>query len=77
LITIFSKASLIVSVGADFGDWQGGGFDAGYAKGRIPKAGRCLVIFNEANMTLSGAAADKRLQCLLQIKQALFTYIIL
>jgi molybdopterin-containing oxidoreductase family iron-sulfur binding subunit len=27
----FSKASLIVSVGADFlGDWQGGGF--GYAK---------------------------------------------
>jgi molybdopterin-containing oxidoreductase family iron-sulfur binding subunit len=31
----FSKASLIVSVGADFGDWQGGGFDAGYAKGRI------------------------------------------
>jgi molybdopterin-containing oxidoreductase family iron-sulfur binding subunit len=34
----FSKASLIVSVGADFlGDWQGGGFDAGYAKGRILK----------------------------------------
>jgi molybdopterin-containing oxidoreductase family iron-sulfur binding subunit len=39
----FSKASLIVSVGADFlGDWQGGGF--GYAKGRILKQGRCLVI---------------------------------
>ena len=30
----FSKADTIVSVGADFlGDWQGGGFDAGYAKG--------------------------------------------
>jgi molybdopterin-containing oxidoreductase family iron-sulfur binding subunit len=24
-----------------FGDWQGGGFDAGYAKGRILKQGRC------------------------------------
>ena len=37
----FSKADTIVSVGADFlGDWQGGGFDAGYAKGRIPKNGK-------------------------------------
>ena len=58
----FSKASLIVSVGADFlGDWQGGGFDAGYAQGRIPKAGKMSRHFQfEANMTLSGAAADKR-----------------
>jgi molybdopterin-containing oxidoreductase family iron-sulfur binding subunit len=47
LVDYFSKASLIVSVGADFlGDWQGGGFDAGYAKGRIPKAGKMSVIFN-------------------------------
>ena len=37
----FSKASLIVSVGADFlGDWQGGGYDSSYAKGRIPRAGK-------------------------------------
>ncbi|WP_374505455.1 TAT-variant-translocated molybdopterin oxidoreductase [Flavobacterium sp.] len=59
----FSKASLIVSVGADFlGDWQGGGYDAGYAQGRIPKNGKMSRHFQlEANMTLSGAAADKRL----------------
>lgn len=59
----FSKASLIVSVGADFlGDWQGGGYDSGYAQGRIPKSGKMSRHFQlEANMTLSGAAADKRL----------------
>jgi molybdopterin-containing oxidoreductase family iron-sulfur binding subunit len=58
----FSKASLIVSVGADFlGDWQGGSFDSGYAQGRIPKNGKMSRHFQlEANMTLSGAAADKR-----------------
>ena len=58
----FSKASLIVSVGADFlGDWQGGGYDSGYAQGRIPKNGKMSRHFQlEANMTLSGAAADKR-----------------
>jgi molybdopterin-containing oxidoreductase family iron-sulfur binding subunit len=43
----FSKASLIVSVGADFlGDWQGGGYDAGYAKGRSLKQEECHVTFN-------------------------------
>jgi molybdopterin-containing oxidoreductase family iron-sulfur binding subunit len=59
----FSKASLIVSVGADFlGDWQGGSYDAGYAKGRIPKNGKMSRHFQmEANMTLTGAAADKRM----------------
>lgn len=59
----FSKASVIVSVGADFlGDWQGGSYDSGYAKGRIPKNGKMSKHFQlEANMTLSGAAADKRL----------------
>jgi len=58
----FSKASLIVSVGADFlGDWQGGGYDAGYAQGRIPQNGKMSRHFQfESNMTLSGAAADKR-----------------
>ncbi len=58
----FSKANTIVSLDADFlGDWQGGGFDAGYAQGRIPQAGKMSKHFQfEANMTLSGAAADKR-----------------
>ncbi|WP_338841336.1 TAT-variant-translocated molybdopterin oxidoreductase [Flavobacterium ginsenosidimutans] len=58
----FSKASLIVSVGADFlGDWQGGGYDTGYAQGRIPQSGKMSRHFQfESNMTLSGAAADKR-----------------
>ncbi|MCH2490183.1 MAG: TAT-variant-translocated molybdopterin oxidoreductase [Flavobacteriales bacterium] len=58
----FSKAEVIISVGADFlGDWQGGGYDAGYAQGRIPKNGKMSrhVQF-ESNMTLSGASADKR-----------------
>lgn len=59
----FSKATFIVSIGADFlGDWQGGGYDEGYAKGRIPKKkimSRHIQI--ESNMTLSGANADKRL----------------
>jgi MoCo/4Fe-4S cofactor protein with predicted Tat translocation signal len=59
----FSKASLIVSVDADFlGDWQGGSYDAGYAQGRIPKNGKMSRHFQlESNMTLSGAAADRRL----------------
>ncbi len=59
----FSKASLIVSVGADFlGDWQGGSYDASYAQGRVPKNGKMSRHFQlESNMTLSGAAADKRI----------------
>ena len=59
----FSKADVILSVGADFlGDWQGGGFDGGYAKGRIPKNGKMSKhIQIEANMSLSGANADKRI----------------
>ncbi|WP_347373861.1 TAT-variant-translocated molybdopterin oxidoreductase [Aequorivita sp. Q41] len=58
----FSKAEVIVSVGADFlGDWQGGSYSKGYAQGRIPKNGKISrhVQF-EANMTLSGGKADKR-----------------
>jgi len=59
----FSKAEVIVSVGADFlGDWQGGGFDSGYAKGRIPKHGKMSKHYQfEANMSLSGANADVRI----------------
>ena len=58
----FSKAAVIVSLDADFlGDWQGGSYDSGYAKGRVPQAGKMSKHFQfEANMTLSGAAADKR-----------------
>ncbi|WP_299127414.1 TAT-variant-translocated molybdopterin oxidoreductase [uncultured Winogradskyella sp.] len=59
----FSKAQTIVSVGADFlGDWQGGGFESGYAKNRIPENGKMSRhIQFESNMSLSGANADKRI----------------
>jgi MoCo/4Fe-4S cofactor protein with predicted Tat translocation signal len=62
----FSKASCIVSIGADFlGDWQGGGFSSGYTKTRVPKGknGKAKMSKHyqfEANMTLSGANADYR-----------------
>ena len=59
----FEKADVIVGVGADFlGDWQGGGYDKGYAAGRIPKQGKMSKhIQMEANMSLTGANADKRI----------------
>ena len=59
----FSKADYILSVGADFlGDWQGGGFESGYAKGRQPQKGKMSKhVQLEANMSLAGANADKRL----------------
>jgi len=59
----FGKADVIVSVGADFlGDWQGGGYESGYTGGRIPKQGKMSKhIQIEANMSLSGANADKRI----------------
>ncbi|MBT8309091.1 MAG: TAT-variant-translocated molybdopterin oxidoreductase, partial [Flavobacteriaceae bacterium] len=59
----FSKATTIVSVGADFlANWQGGGFDSGYSQGRIPKDGKMSRhIQFESNMTLTGANADKRI----------------
>jgi molybdopterin-containing oxidoreductase family iron-sulfur binding subunit len=58
----FEKADVIVSVGADFlTDWQGGGFEVGYAKGRVPKNGKMSRhIQFESNMTLTGGNADKR-----------------
>lgn len=58
----FEKAEVIVSFGADFlSDWQGGGYDSGYAKGRIPSAGKMSRhIQFESNMTLTGANADQR-----------------
>ena len=63
----FSKAETIVSIGADIlGDWQGGGYDSGYAKSRVPKEhnGKSKMSYHvqfESNMTLSGAKADKRI----------------
>ena len=63
----FSKAETIVSIGADIlGDWQGGGYDSGYAKSRVPKEGNGKTKMSyhvqfESNMTLSGAKADKRI----------------
>lgn len=58
----FSKADVIVSVGADFlGDWQGGSYSKGYAQGRVPKNGKISRhIQFEANLSLTGAKADKR-----------------
>ena len=59
----FEKAEVIVSFGADFlVDWQGGGYDSGYGKGRIPKNGKMSKhVQFEANMSLTGANADKRI----------------
>src|SRR5690606_24129853 len=58
----FSKAEVIVSIGADFlGDWQGGGYSSSYAKSRIPKNGKMSRhIQFESNLSLAGAKADKR-----------------
>jgi len=58
----FSKAEVIVSVGADFlSDWQAGGNEVGYAKSRVPKNGKMSRhIQFEANMSQTGAKADKR-----------------
>ena len=58
----FEKAEVIVSFGADFlADWQGGGYDSGYSRGRVPKKGKMSRhIQFESNMSLTGANADKR-----------------
>ncbi|MCV6631724.1 MAG: TAT-variant-translocated molybdopterin oxidoreductase [Flavobacteriaceae bacterium] len=58
----FEKSDVIVSVGADFiADWNGGGYDASYAKGRIPKNGKMSKHYQiESNMSLAGANADVR-----------------
>ncbi|WP_394907549.1 TAT-variant-translocated molybdopterin oxidoreductase [uncultured Mesonia sp.] len=77
----FAKAEVIVSVGADFlGDWQGGGYDSGYAKGRIPKDGKMSRhVHFESNMSLTGANADKRVMVTAaeqkQVLAALYGYV--
>ncbi len=57
----FDKAQAIVSFGADFlGDWHGG-FEKGYAESRNPDSGKMSYhVQFEANMSLTGANADKR-----------------
>lgn len=78
----FSIAGTIVSVGADFlGDWQGGGFDSGYAKGRVPKNGQMSRhIQFESNMSLTGSNADKRVPVKpseqRQVLAALYNYVV-
>ena len=71
----FSKAKLIVSFDADFlGDWNGGGYEAGYAQGRIPSKanGMSRHIQLEANLSLTGANADERIALTSdQVKKAL------
>jgi len=77
----FSKVNTIVGIGADFlGDWQGGGYDAGYAKGRVPVKGKMSKhIQFEANMSLTGANADKRIPVTpsqqKQVLAALYAYV--
>ncbi|TVZ56113.1 quinol:cytochrome c oxidoreductase iron-sulfur protein precursor [Lutibacter sp. Hel_I_33_5] len=57
----FSKAEVIASFGADFlGDFHGG-FDKSYAASRKPEGGKMSYhVQVEANMSLTGANADKR-----------------
>jgi molybdopterin-containing oxidoreductase family iron-sulfur binding subunit len=59
----FDKAELIVSFAADFlGDWQGGGYDSGYSKAKVPHHGKMSRhIHLESNMSLTGANADRRI----------------
>ncbi len=68
----FSQAETIVSVGADFlGDWAGGGYDAAYARGRVPQNGRMSRhIQFESNFSLTGANADKRIPVTLSQQRA-------
>ncbi len=58
----FSKAEVIVSIGADFiGDWQGG-YEKSYADGRRAESGKMSYhVQIESNMSLAGANADKRM----------------
>jgi len=57
----FDKAATVVSFGADFlGDWHGG-FEADFAQTRKPETGSMSYHMQfEANMSLTGANADKR-----------------
>ncbi|MFV0249182.1 MAG: TAT-variant-translocated molybdopterin oxidoreductase [Tenacibaculum sp.] len=58
----FSKAEVIVSIGADFlADWHGG-FEKSYMQGRKVNTGKMSYhVQLESNMSLTGANADKRI----------------
>ena len=73
----FEKANLIVSFGADFlGDWQGGGYNSGYSKRRIPKNGKMSKhVQIEANMSLTGANADVRIPLTPQFQKIALAYV--
>ena len=65
----FSKAKTVVGIDADFlGDWQGGGYEQGYAIAKTPtknngKANMSWHMQIESNMSLTGANADQRVPC--------------
>ena len=65
----FSKAKTIVGIDADFlGDWQGGGYEKGYAQAKTPVKdhGEATMSWHmqfESNMSLTGANADYRIPC--------------
>jgi len=77
----FSKANTIVSIDADFlGDWQGAGYEAGYAVSRIPnqnhrKAEMSQHFQFESNMSLTGANADYRIPCTPADQKNILAYI--
>ena len=77
----FSKAKTIVSIDADFlGDWQGAGYEAGYAASRIPhrnhgKAEMSQHFQFESNMSLTGANADHRIPCTPADQKNILAYI--
>ena len=77
----FSKSKIIVSIGANFlEDWQGGGYESGYAKSRIPlkknkKASMSKHFQFESNMSLTGANADYRLPCTPSDQKNILAYI--
>ena len=57
----FTKASVIVSFGADFlGDWTGQRVSGDYAQRRVPGKDMSRHIQFESNLSLTGSNADKR-----------------
>jgi molybdopterin-containing oxidoreductase family iron-sulfur binding subunit len=77
----FSKTKTIVSIDADFlGDWQGSGYEAGYAASRVPnrnhgKAEMSQHFQFESNMSLTGANADFRIPCTPAEQKNILAYI--
>ena len=56
-----SASELVVSFNADFlGDYNGGGFESGYAKARKPGKNMLRHIQVESNLSMTGANSDSR-----------------